>query len=95
MFYQDTFDQRKMGSVSNIISMIQLLEKSKLMLVASQHLDIMNLSGESVQLNLGNLTLSSSKTNSSYSLEKINEIKNEISEHLENFQSLKCDYLED
>jgi hypothetical protein len=94
MFYQEIFDQRKTDSVSNIISMIQLLEKNKLMLIASQHLDIMNLSGESVQLNMGNLTLSSSKTNSNYSLEKINEIKKEISEHLENFQSLKCDFLE-
>jgi hypothetical protein len=64
------------------------------MLIASQHLDIMNLSGESIQLNMGNLTLSSSKANSNYSLEKINEIKKDISEHLENFQSLKCDFLE-
>lgn len=94
MFYQEIFDQRKTDSVSNIISMIQSLEKNKLMLIASQHLDIMNLSGESVQLNMGNLTLSSSKTNSNYSLEKMNEIKKEISEHLENFQSLKCDFLE-
>jgi hypothetical protein len=83
-----------MDSVSNIISIIQSLEKTKLMLIASQHLDIMNLCGESVQLNMGNLTLTSSKANSNYSFQKIYEIKKDISEHLENFQSLKCDFLE-
>lgn len=94
LFDQETLSQRNLGSVSNLISLVQSLEKTKLMLVAAQHLDIMNLSGESVQLNMGNLSLSTSRTNSNYSLDKINQIKIEISEHLENFQSMKCEFLE-
>jgi uncharacterized protein YPO0396 len=88
-------EQRHLKDVANIIISIQKLEKDKLMLVAAQHLDIMNLSGQPLALKIGSLNLSSSETNSEYYTEKIEEIKKSISTHLENFQSVKCDYLED
>ena len=88
-------EHRHLEDVAKIIISIQLLEKDKLMLVAAQHLDIMNLSGQPLALKIGNLNLLSSESNSEYFNEKIEEIKKNISTDLENFQSLKCDYLED
>lgn len=88
-------EHRHLEDVAKIIISIQLLEKDKLMLVAAQHLDIMNLSGQPLALKIGNLNLLSSESNSEYFNEKIEEIKKNISTNLENFQSLKCDYLED
>ena len=88
-------EHRHLEDVAKIIISIQLLEKDKLMIVAAQHLDIMNLSGQPLTLKIGNLNLLSSESNSEYFNEKIGEIKKNISTNLENFQSLKCDYLED
>ena len=88
-------EHRHLEDVAKIIISIQLLEKDKLMIVAAQHLDIMNLSGQPLALKIGNLNLLSSESNSEYFNEKIGEIKKNISTNLENFQSLKCDYLED
>ena len=88
-------EHRHLEDVAKIIISIQLLEKDKLMIVAAQHLDIMNLSGQPLALKIGNLNLLSSESNSEYFNEKIEEIKKNISTNLENFQSLKCDYLED
>lgn len=88
-------EHRHLQDVAKIIISIQLLEKDKLMIVAAQHLDIMNLSGQPLALKIGNLNLLSSESNSEYFNEKIEEIKKNISTNLENFQSLKCDYLED
>lgn len=71
------------------------MEKEKLLLVAAQHLDVMHLSIPSeVTLTMGNLTLTSTDANKKYSNEKIVEIKEKITESLDNFQSLKCDYLD-
>lgn len=92
---QEVVEQRQLKDVADIIISIQKLEKDKLMLVAAQHLDIMNLRGQPLALKIGSLNLSSTETNSEYYIEKIEEIKKSISTHLENFQSLKCDYLKD
>ena len=92
---KEAVEYRRLEDVANIIISIQLLEKDKLMLVAAQHLDIMNLSGQPLALKIGTLNLLSSKTNSEYFVEKIAEINKNISTNLENFQSLKCDFLED
>ena len=83
-----------MDEVAKLVGDIQLLEKTKLMLVAAQHLDIMNLSGQPNALSLGNLTLTSSETNKEYSDKKMRDVKTDICDAVEIFQSLKCDYVE-
>lgn len=64
------------------------------MLVAAQHLDVMNITGQSSTMTLGNLTLTSSETNKEYSDKKMRDVKTDICEAVEIFQSLKCDYME-
>ena len=75
-----------------MINHIQLLEKEKLLLVAAQHLDIMHLNVPSLAINIGSMSLSTTDENTKYSDTKIIEIQQKISESLEEFQSLKCDY---
>jgi hypothetical protein len=64
-------------------------------LVAAQHLDIMHEKSPSMAFEMGEtMTLISSVASIRYSSDKINELKSKISESLDEFQELKCDFLE-
>ena len=89
-----TFDERSLKDVVFLINLIQSQEKEKLLLVAAQHLDLMQMSDISLKFKMGNLSLTTTKENIVYSDERIKEIEEKISDALENFQSLKCDYSE-
>lgn len=92
---QDIFNERTKNGIVILINQIQLLEKEKLLLIAAQHLDVMYKKFPSIAPNMGsNMTLSSTAVNAIYSSDKIIEIQVKISDILEEFQSLKCDYLE-
>lgn len=93
-FLQDIFATRDTKDIVDSINDIQLLEKEKLLLVAAQHLDKMHLSIPSLGANMGNLSLTTTETNSKYAIDKMRQLEQKISESLENFQSLKCDYSE-
>ena len=79
-----------------VIAAIQTLEKEKLTLIAAQHLDQIHLKLPSVAPVMHeSMSLTPTETSRSYAKNRITQIENDITVCLEEFQGLKCDYLDD
>ena len=78
-----------------VIASIQSLEKEKLTLIAAQHLDQIHQKLPSVApIMHESMSLTPTENSRSYAKNKINQIECDITLCLEEFQSLKCDYLD-